>query len=33
MNDKEIRKTNYDDVLKRQVLSPEEIRKMLEKKI
>ncbi len=33
MNDKEIRKTNYEYDLKRQVLSPDEIRKMLEKKI
>ena len=33
MNEKEVRKTNYDYDLKRQVLSPDEIRKMLEKKI
>lgn len=32
MNDKEVRKANDYD-LKRQVLSPDEIRKMLEKKI
>ena len=31
--DKENRKGNYDLDLKKQVLSPEEIRKMLEKRI